>query len=30
VEIAVAGVEDVGDADACFGAEARDFAHNLR
>src|SRR5580692_1435144 len=29
VEIAVAGMEDVGDADACGGAEAPDFAHNL-
>ena len=30
VEVAVAGVEDVGDADACCGAEAGDFAHDLR
>ena len=30
VEVAVAGVEDVGDADACGCAEARDFAHDLR
>jgi len=30
MEVAVAGVEDVGDADACCGAEARDFAHDFR
>ena len=29
MEVAVAGVEDVGDADARFGAEAPDFAHDL-
>ena len=30
VEVAVAGVEDVGDANACCGAKARNFAHHLR
>ncbi len=30
VEVAIAGVEDVGDADACCGAEAGDFAHDSR
>src|SRR5580658_1713596 len=30
MEVAVAGVEDVGDADACGGAEAGNFAHDLR
>ena len=29
MEVAIAGVEDVGDADACFGAEAGNFAHDL-
>ena len=30
MEIAIAGVEDVGYAEACFSAEARDFVHDLR
>src|SRR5580693_3466740 len=29
VKVAVAGVEDVGDANACCDAEARNFAHDL-
>ena len=30
MEIAVTGVENVGDAESGFAAEARDFAHHLR